>query len=237
MEYYRSANLMRNLQRSGRRMIKKIELKISKRTIILITLFIIALLSIFVVSKIVTAPSFNAATVKSLDDKKVVVMKLAAVAAASSTAISLIPGDAAIPASIHISDLIYSSYQASIEQTVETVKQNEEYIEVKKKDLSEEDKDRINKIGKYVSNFTSKIGKSISEMTKKGEDTLSRFLDAIAVLIITSCVIPMVVILIFAWTIKILFGLSMSTEHLQKTAAKTLPVTSLKISKPQKLQR
>ena len=40
----------------------------------------------------------------------------------------------------------------------------------------------------------------------KGEDTLSTFLDAIAVLIITSCAIPIVVILIFVWIIKILFG-------------------------------
>lgn len=43
-------------------------------------------------------------------------------------------------------------------------------------------------------------------MVKKGEDTLTAFLDAIAVLIITSCVIPIVVILIFAWIIKILFS-------------------------------
>jgi len=262
-------------------MIKNIKMKFSNRTIILITLLLIALFSIFVVSKIVTAPSFNAATIKSLDDKKVTVMALTAAAAATSTAISLIPGDtampianqiaelskyfiiilcaillekmlisvvgyvsftyiipfacllgasylyikkdvlrnlaikltifgiilfAAIPASIQVSNLMYSSYQTSIEQTVETAKQNKEYIEEKKKDLSEEDKDWINKIGGFISNITSKIGNSISEMTKKAENSLSTFLDAIAVLIITSCVIPIIVILIFVWIIKILFG-------------------------------
>jgi len=262
-------------------MTEKIKIKFFNRTIILITLLSIALLSIFVISRIVTAPSFNAAYIKSLDDKKVTVMKLAAAAAASSTALSLIPGDAAmpianqiaelsfyfiivlcaillekmlitvvgyisftiiipfacflgtlylyikkavlkslaiklsifgiilyiaIPVSIKVSDLVYSSYQASIEQTVETVKQNKEYIEEKKKELSEEDKNWIAKIGDYLSNLTSKIGNGISEITKKGEDTLSTFLDTIAVLIITSCVIPIVVILIFAWIIKIIFS-------------------------------
>jgi cell division protein FtsB len=262
-------------------MIKKIKEKFSNRTMLLIALFAIALLSIFVLSKIVTAPSFNAANIKSLDDKKVTVMKLAAAAAASSTALSLIPGDAAmpianqiaalssyfvivlcaillekmlisvigyvaftyiipaacflgtlylymkkdvlknlaiklsifgvilfmaIPASIKVSDLIYSSYQASIEQTVETTKQNKEYIEEKKKELSKEDKNWVDKVGDYLSNFTSNIGSGISEITKKGEDTLSTFLDTIAILIITSCVIPIVVILIFAWIIKILFS-------------------------------
>jgi len=262
-------------------MIEKIKIKLSNRTIILITLLSIALFSIFVVSRIVTAPSFNAASIKSLDDKKVIVMKLAASAAASSTALTLIPGDVAtpianqiaklssyfivilcaillekmliaavgyvsftciipfacflfalylyikkdilieyaikliifgivlfvaIPVCIHVSDLIYSSYQASIEQTVETAEQNNKYIEEKKKDLSEEDKNWIEKIGDYLTNLTSKIGTGISEITKKGEDTLSAFLDAIAVLIITSCAIPIVVLLIFAGIIKILFG-------------------------------
>ncbi len=258
--------------------------KSSQRTIMLIILLVIALLSIFVVSRIVTAPSFNAATIKSLDDKKVIVMGLTAAAAATSTALSLMPGDAAtpianqiaelsfyfivvlcaillekmliavvgyvsfnviipfacilgvsylytkdvvlknlaikltifgvvlfmaIPASIHVSDLMYASYQASIEQSVETVEQNKSYIEEKKQDIFTEDKNWMEKIGLYLSDVTSKIGNSISEITKKGEDTLSTFLEAIAVLIITSCVIPLIVILIFTWIIKILFGFDM----------------------------
>ncbi|NCB51538.1 MAG: hypothetical protein EOM54_06625 [Clostridia bacterium] len=262
-------------------MMGKIESKLSKRTIITIALLLIALLSIFVVSRVVTAPSFYEATIESLDDKKVTVMKLAATAAASSTALTLIPGDvampianqiaelssyfivilcaiilektlivtvgyvsfnfiipfacflgilylyikkdllklyaikltifgivlfAAIPVSIQVSDLIYFSYQASIEQTVETAEQNNEYIEEKKNDFSEEDKNWIEKISDYLSDLTSSIGNGIAEITKKGEETLSSFLDTIAVLIITSCVIPIVVILIFAWVIKILFG-------------------------------
>ena len=238
-------------------------------------------MSIFVVSRIATAPSFNSANIKSLDDKKVIVMKLAAAAAASSTALSLLPGDVAtpianqiaelssyfivvlcaillekmligvvgyvtftyiipfacilgvfylyrkgvelkslaikltifgivlfmaIPASIKVSDLMYSSYQTSIENTLETAVQNKEYIEEKKKEFFEEDKNWIGRIGDYLSNFTSKIGNGIAEITKKGEDTLSTLLGTIAVLIITSCVIPLVVILIFIWVIKILFS-------------------------------
>lgn len=262
-------------------MIEHIKMGFSKRTMLLITLLFIALFSILFVSRIVTAPDFNAATIKSLDDKKVTVMRLAVTAAASSTAISLIPGDVAmpianqiaeltsyfivilgaillekmlivvvgyvsfkiiipfacllgisslyikidvlrnlaiklalfgiilfmaIPVSIKVSDLIYDSYQASIEQTIETAEQNKEYIEEKKKDISAEDQNWIEKIGDYLSNLTTKIRNDISTMVKKGEDTLAAFLDAVAVLIITSCVIPIVVILIFAWGIKILFG-------------------------------
>lgn len=262
----------------------QIKMKFSKRTMLLITLLLIALFSFFVVSKVVTAPDFNASTIKSLDDKKATVMKLAVTAAASSTALSLIPGDAAmpianqiakltsyfivilgaillqkmliavvgyvsftyiipfacflgilyllikkdvlrdlaiklaifgiilfaaIPISIQVSDLIYDSNQASIEKTIQAAEQNNKYIEEKKQALSAEDQNWMENIGVYLSNIASKLGNGISEMVKTGEDTLTSFLDAIAVMIITACVIPIVVILIFAWIIKILFGFDM----------------------------
>lgn len=263
-------------------MVEHVKMKFSKRTITLIILLIIALLSILVVSRIVIAPDFNAATIESLDEKQDTVLKLAAAAAASSTALSLIPGDAAmpiadqiaqlttyfivilgvillekmliaavgyvsfifiipaacllgisylyikdvvlrnlaiklaifgivlfaaIPASIQVSDLIYDSYEKdSIEQALETAELNKEYIEENKAELSEEDLNWIEKAGAYISKLTSSIGDGLSSMIEKGEETLSGFLEAIAVLIITSCVIPIVVILIFAWIIKILFN-------------------------------
>jgi hypothetical protein len=65
-------------------------------------------------------------------------------------------------------------------------------------------------------------------MIKKGENTLSVFLDTIAVLIITSCVIPIVVILIFAWIIKILFSFEskgVSTISPQRSQVNDKPYT------------
>ncbi|NLV88781.1 MAG: beta-carotene 15,15'-monooxygenase [Tissierellia bacterium] len=252
-----------------------------KRTIIIIILILIGLFSRFLVAKLVTDPSFNAATIESLEEKKTTVLKLAATMTASSTALSLLPGDvalpianqmaelnkyfimvisaiilekvlvsvvghvtfsyiipiacllgigylylkldiirnlaiklaifgivifAAIPVSIRISDLIYSTHQASLEQTVEIANENKEYIEEKKEEFAEEDKNWMERVGNYLSNFTSKIGLGMSEIVKKGEDTLNKYIDAIAVLIISTCVIPIIVLLFFAWIIKILFG-------------------------------
>lgn len=260
---------------------EQIRMKFSKRTMTLIALLFVALFSIFILSKIVAAPDFYATTIESLNDKEATVMKLAAIAAASSTALSLIPGDAAmpianqiaeltsyfivilgaillekmlitvvgyvsftfiiptaclleiiylykrkdvlrnlaiklaifgiilfvaIPASIQVSNLIYDSYQTSIEKTIEKAEKNNNDIEKTKKDIYEKDRNWFEKIGDYLSDLTSKIGTDISEIVKKGEDSFTNFLDAIAILIITSCVIPIVVILIFVWLIKILFG-------------------------------
>lgn len=271
-------------------MTKNFKIRCSKRTVMLIILILVALLSRFVVSRIVTNPSFNAATIRSLDEKKSTVLKLSATMAASSTALSLLPGDAAmpianqmielnkyfivvvsaiilekilvsvvgyvsfsyiiplacilgivylykkvdsirnlaikvaifgififiaIPVSVKVSDLIYSSYQASIEQTVETANENKEYIEEKKEEFAEEDKNWMERIGDYLSNLKSKIGLGVSEIVKKGEDTLNKYIDAIAVLIITTCVIPIIIILLFIWIIKILFGFDIKLPNMK----------------------
>ncbi len=262
-------------------MTENIKNKPTNQIIILIALILIGTFSFLYLSKALSAPEANAATIASLDEKRNTVMKLAAAAVASSTAIAAIPGDAttpianeiagltsyfivilaaislekmlitvvgtlaftyiipaacllaaiyvfyrkevilvlafklavfgvllyaAIPASIHISDMLYASHQTSINETLVTAEQNKGYIEEKKNELSADDQNWMGKVGDYLSDFTSKIGANLSAMVKKGEDTLASFMDAVAVLIITSCVIPLVVLLIFAWIIRILFG-------------------------------
>lgn len=128
---------------------------------------------------------------------------------------------AAIPVSIHVSDLIYDSYHASIEQTVETAKQNE--IE--------------------DSTFLVITSKIINDISNKGEETLTSFLEAIAILIITSCVIPIVVLLIFAWIIKLLFGFDRNAISMKKTrtaetcAIKAQSLSCIKVARQPKLPR
>lgn len=255
--------------------------KYSKPIVFTLILVIIALASVFLIAKLAGSPEFNAATIESLDQKKDTVLKASLSAAAASTALTLIPGDTAmpianeiaqlstyfifilgaillekmlitvighvvftyiipfacvlgiifiyshqeifrsmaiklaifgvvlylaIPASIGVSEKIYESYESSVNQVIEKVEDNNTYIEDKKEELNAEDKNWFNKIGDYLSDLTSGVGDSINGMIKKGEESLSSFMDFIAVLIVTSCVIPIVVIIIFSWIIKIFFG-------------------------------
>ena len=80
----------------------------SKKIIITIVLLVIALLSIFVISKVTSSAEFHAKTIKSLDDKKITVMELTAATAGTSTAIAAIPSDATTPLANQIMEL--SSY-------------------------------------------------------------------------------------------------------------------------------
>ena len=58
--------------------------------------------------------------------------------------------------------------------------------------------------------------KKISELVKKGEKALSNFIDAIAVLLITSCAIPVIVLLFLIWIIKMIFGINISIPKRNK---------------------
>ena len=51
---------------------------------------------------------------------------------------------------------------------------------------------------------------SSEELLQKIEHSLSRFAEAIAVMLITSCVIPVLVLLVFFWLIKVFLDLDMS---------------------------
>lgn len=69
----------------------------TKKIIAIALLVIIALLSIFVFSKIVTDEKIYVKTIQSIDDKKATVMGITATAATASTLLATIPGDATTP--------------------------------------------------------------------------------------------------------------------------------------------
>lgn len=65
-------------------------------------------------------------------------------------------------------------------------------------------KDAISNAKDSVNDAVSNVAISSEELVKKVENTLNRFIEAVAVMIITSCVIPMLVLVFFFWLIKIL---------------------------------
>lgn len=76
------------------------------KKIIAITLLIaIALLSILVFSKVATNKEIYRKTIQSLDEKKATVMGLSATAAATSTLLGLVPGDATTPIANQIMEI------------------------------------------------------------------------------------------------------------------------------------
>lgn len=102
-----------------------------------------------------------------------------------------------VPLSVQISNLIENSYQ----DTLDNAKTTEIVVEEQDNDDS-----LLSKFKESISN----IGDNVSGLVKKGEQALSNFIDAIAILLITSCVIPIIVLIFFIWIIKMIFGINIS---------------------------
>lgn len=118
-----------------------------------------------------------------------------------------------VPVSVQISNLIENTYQSSIDQTIEEAKNNETAVEENKE---AEEKSGWDEFTSKVKDTISNIGENISEWVHKGEKALSNFIDAIAILLITSCVIPIAVLIFFLWIVKIIFGISIPVPNIKK---------------------
>ena len=290
-----------------------------KKCIIAVILLLVAILSVTVIGKYVSAPENHQKTIASLDEKKQTVMELTAASTVTSALITLLPGDTAtpiaekmadvsgyllvvlcaiylekylvtitgyvaftylipiacglwilnlifanatvrklaaklvvfglaislvVPASVKISDLIGDTYQAQIEATIEDAKNTQSILEnsnlgngtdatdasgtgttgtatqnAQEKDNSTSGsvtnifdwaKDAISNAQESVSNVVDNVVISSEDLVQKVENSLNHFIEAVAVMIITSCVIPMLVLLLFFWMVKIVLDVDLS---------------------------
>lgn len=236
---------------------------------------IIALLSLFVVSRYATSADFHAKTIASLDEKKTTVMELTAASTAASAAITLLPGDAGnpiaeklmdlssyfliviaalylekylltitgyaafvllipiacvifsanvflhqemlhkiakkmalfgiaivlvIPSSIKVSDMIEDTYNVSIQNTLDAAKETTEELE---EHTEKEDKG-------VLGGVISSVKEGVTGALNKIETVLNNFIEALAVMIVTSCVIPIVVLFFFIWLVKLILGVDIN---------------------------
>ncbi len=75
-------------------------------------------------------------------------------------------------------------------------------------------KDAISNAKDSVNDTVSNVAISSEELVKKVENTLNRFIEAVAVMIITSCIIPMLVLVFFFWLVKILLEVDVTKNKL-----------------------
>ncbi len=132
---------------------------------------------------------------------KITAIKLAAKLAIFAIAIYFI-----IPISVKVTNMIEATFDESISRTFETI---DEISEEAEKSAEEEDTSGF-------LDFLSGIGEKATELTENAKNALSIFIDAIAVLIITTCCIPITVILFFTWIIKIIFGVNIDISKAKK---------------------
>lgn len=262
---------------------------IKRRTsyIVMAVLAIAALLSFFLIADIASSPETHSSTIETLDKKKDTVMGLVGASGASSTAISLLPGDAGtpiaeklvdlssdflvvvaaiylekylltiigfftfkflvpvgcvlliaalalrerdyigwalvqiafkimvfglamymvVPVSVFVSGMIERTYQASIDETIENAEQTNAKIEEAANEEQGEGQDLWTTITQ-IPETIAQIPDGVAELVEEGQKALNDFMEALAVMIVTSCVIPLLVLLFFLWLVKVILGVN-----------------------------
>ena len=71
-------------------------------------------------------------------------------------------------------------------------------------------KDAISSAQESVASVVENVTISTEDLVQKVENSLNHFIEAVAVMIITSCVIPMLVLLLFFWMVKIVLDVDLS---------------------------
>ena len=126
-----------------------------------------------------------------------------------------------IPASVKVADMIETTYASSIESTIETAKQTTDEIESEtgesgqvddkssnEKSQSDSDSDSQENAGGFFSGLFNKVQEGVSTATANVENVLNNFIEALAILLVTSCLIPILVLIFFVWLVKMLLGLN-----------------------------
>ncbi len=244
---------------------------------------LIAAVSFFVVSDIVTSPGCTGAMIATIDRSREDAMKLCASSTAVSVAITELPGDLAtpvaeelselvkgflivlcalylekflisvtgvmsfrwlipiacgiyvvgflvkrdtvkkaaaktlcfalavfliIPAGSMVSNLIREQYGRTIEEIVQSAESCAGQLEesVKANDPGSDAGNGLSQILANLQRAGDTIAKGTSEFMRYLEKLVNSFIEAIAVMIVTSCVIPLLVALCFVWIGRLIFG-------------------------------
>lgn len=105
-----------------------------------------------------------------------------------------------IPLSVKVSDRVYDSFDAAIGSTLTSADQftddTAEFIEA--------DNDAT-----IIESLMDKLSETTTGLATKAANVLNRFIETIAVLIVTSCVIPLLGLAFFVWVVKLLTGLDL----------------------------
>ena len=118
-----------------------------------------------------------------------------------------------IPAGVRVSALIEDTYHDSIEATMEDARNTADALS---DGASGTDEDST---GGLFSAVTNGISQTVSRAAERVKTLISRFLEALAVLLVTSCLIPILVLLFFVWIVKLALGIRPGTFGGPRAAA------------------
>ena len=141
-----------------------------------------------------------------------------------------------IPLSVRISDMIYEVNKVTVEElnlayqetlpeeetmpAVETVPETEPAEETDQgwfgslvSGFADSVEDVTDKVGEAANKVVEQVGQSVSNTAEEARELLNRFVDAIALFVITYCAIPVIVVLVMVWFVKFMFQIQIPVSE------------------------
>ena len=112
-----------------------------------------------------------------------------------------------IPASINVGEMMYATQEESVQQTIAAAQENE---------TNDEEESGL-------ADLLSKAANNVTKLAETAKNMLNNFIDAIALMIITLCIMPIAVVLLGLWMVKLMFGINVDAP-----VKKLMPGTYLK---------
>ena len=120
---------------------------------------------------------------------------------------------AVIPVSVHVSKMIYSTYQESIDATIDEANDLADESEAAKDDDkdSKKSKESESSFIDKAKDAVNSVKNTLSVTADSVKNMVNKFIDGLAVLIVTTCLIPVLVIVFFIWLVKLVLGSAISS--------------------------
>ena len=117
-----------------------------------------------------------------------------------------------VPASVWVSQKVDETYRVSIEQTEQkaTVASKTSSTKSEKKSESTENKNVLEQLTEGASSLLTSVTDSAKQMTDEVVQQVTDLIEGVIVMIVTSCVIPLLVLAAFLWLGHVLLGIDIS---------------------------
>ncbi len=121
-------------------------------------------------------------------------------------------GMALVPASVWVSQKVDETYQVSIEQTEQKATEASKASSTKSEKKSEttENKNVLEQLTDGASSLLTSVTSGAKQMTDKIVQQVTDLIEGVIVMIVTSCVIPLLVLVAFLWLGHVLLGIDVS---------------------------
>lgn len=121
-------------------------------------------------------------------------------------------GMALVPASVWVSQEVDETYRVSIEQTEQKATEASKTSSTKSEKKSEttENKNVLEQLTDGASSLLTSVTDSAKSMTDEVVQQVTDLIEGVIVMIVTSCVIPLLVLVAFLWLGHVLLGIDIS---------------------------